>query len=137
MLPDGIYDVELTAQATGARTATASAKVAVTRTLGRVSATREAFSPNRDGRADRLAFRFELAVPADVRLRILKEGKWVATLVGGPLEPGPQTVEWDGSKRLGRLLDGAYDAVLEVSDSVATAAVTLPFVSDTRRPVCG
>ena len=95
-LPDGIYDVELSAAATGARTATASARVAVTRTLGRVSATRVAFSPNRDGRADRIAFRFELAGPADVRLRILKEGKWVATLVGGPLEPGPQTVEWDG-----------------------------------------
>ena len=36
---------------------------------------------------------------------------------------------------MGRLLDGAYDAVLEVTDAVATAAVTLPFVSDTRRPV--
>ena len=46
-LPDGIYDVELSAEATGARTATASARVAVTRTLGRVSATRVAFSPNR------------------------------------------------------------------------------------------
>ena len=99
-----------------------------------MSATRVAFSPNRDGRADGIAFRFELAGPADVRLRILKEGKWVATLVGGPLEPGPQTVEWDGAKRFGRLLDGAYDAVVEATDAVATASVTLPFVSDTRRP---
>ena len=64
-----------------------------------------------------------------MRLRILKEGKWVATLVGGPLEPGPQTVEWDGAKRFGRLLDGAYDAVLEVDrrggDRLGHAAVRL------------
>jgi hypothetical protein len=134
-LQDGLYDVELSAQATGARTASASTRIAVTRTLGRVTATRAVFSPNGDGRADRIDFRFELATPADVRLRILREGKWVATLVSGPLEPGPQTVEWDGAKRFGRLLDGAYDAVVEVTDAVATASVTLPFVSDTRRPV--
>ena len=134
-LPDGIYEVELSAQATGARTASASVQVSVTRTLGHVSATRVAFSPNGDGRADQIAFRLQLESPADVRLRILKEGKWVVTLVGGPLEPGLQTVEWDGAKRIGRLLDGDYDAVVEVTDAVATASMTLPFVSDTRRPV--
>ena len=64
-------------------------QVSVTRTLGRVSATRVAFSPNGDGRADRIAFRFELACPADVRLRILKEGKWVADARRRPARAGP------------------------------------------------
>ncbi|MBA2383363.1 MAG: peptidoglycan recognition protein, partial [Actinobacteria bacterium] len=133
-LPDGVYDVEVGAQATGGRTASASVRVVVTRTLGRVSATREEFSPNGDGRADGIAFRFELAAFAEVRLRVLKEGKWIATLLAGSLEPGPQTVEWDGRKRFGKLLDGAYQAVLEVTDSLATVTVVLPFASDTRRP---
>ena len=133
-LPDGIYDVELSAAGhrrpygygvgAGRRHTDLGPRE---RDEGRVLA-------ERDGRADGIAFRFELAGPADVRLRILKEGKWVATLVGGPLEPGRQTVEWDGAKRVGRLLDGAYDAVVEATDGVATASVTLPFVSDTRRP---
>ena len=69
-------------------------------------AARLAFSPNADGRADRIAFRFELSGPAEVRLRILRDGKWVATPFKGPLEPGVRKVEWDGIKRVGRLLDG-------------------------------
>jgi hypothetical protein len=134
LLPDGVYDVELTAQATGGRTASVSVRLAVTRTLGQVSASRASFSPNGDRRADEIAFRFGLTSPATVRLRILREGTWIATLLDGAVEPGPQTVAWDGRKRFGRLLDGSYQAVLEVTDAIATATVALPFVSDTRRP---
>ena len=66
-----------------------------------------AFSPNADGRADRIAFRFELAgagrgaaadpqgreVGGDAVRRAARAGR-------------PQQVEWDGVKRVGRLLDG-------------------------------
>jgi hypothetical protein len=133
-LRDGVYRVELTANATGGRTATASTELAVTRTLGGVAATRLAFSPNADGRADTIAFRFNLAASAEVRVRILRNGKWVATPFKGPLEAGPRQVAWDGSKRLGRALDGSYEAVVEATDPIATSIVALRFVKDTREP---
>ncbi|HUQ22538.1 MAG TPA: N-acetylmuramoyl-L-alanine amidase [Gaiellaceae bacterium] len=133
-LPDGIYRIDLAASATGGRQATATTQLAVSRTLGAVSAARLAFSPNGDGRADRIAFRFELNASAEVRLRILRNGKWVATPFKGLLEAGARRVEWDGVKRVGRLLDGAYDAVVEATDAFATSAVAVPFAADTRQP---
>ena len=95
---------------------------------------RAAFSPNGDGRADRLSLSFVLAGPAEVRLRVLRDGKWVATPFTGPLLPGPQRLEWDGSKRIGRLLDGSYEAVLEATDPIGTARIAVPVVADTRAP---
>jgi hypothetical protein len=133
-VPDGVFQVEVSASATGGRQATAATQLAVSRTLGKVSAARLAFSPNADGLADRIGFSFELAAPAQIRLRILKQGKWVATPFAGPLEPGLRKVEWDGSKRIGRLLDGEYEAVVEATDTVATSTVAVPFTADTRPP---
>jgi flagellar hook assembly protein FlgD len=133
-LPDGVFQIELSASATGGRQASASTQLVVTRTLGNVAPVRTAFSPNADGKADRIAFRFELTGPAEVRLRVLRNGKWVATPFKGPLEKGKQTVEWDGTKRNGRLLDGAYEAVVDATDPIATSTVSVPFTSDTRQP---
>ena len=133
-LPDGVYRVVVDALATGDRTATASVAVAVTRTLGSVAATRVAFSPNSDRSADTIGWRFVLAVPAEVRLRVLRDGKWVATPFAGPLQIGPQKLDWNGARRLGRLRDGEYEAVLEATDAVGTARVVLPFSSDTTAP---
>jgi N-acetylmuramoyl-L-alanine amidase len=133
-LADGVYTISLEAKATGGRIAVASVQVAVTRTLGGFVPPRPAFSPNGDGRADRVAFRFVLAGPAEVRLRVLRDGKWVATPFTGPLLPGTQRLEWDGSKRIGRLLDGSYDAFLEATDPIGTTRIAVPLVSDTRAP---
>ena len=133
-LPDGLYSVVVNAVATGGRTASAAVTLAVTRTLGSVSATRVAFSPNGDRRADTIGWSFTLAAPAAVRLRVLRDGKWIATPFDGSLQAGPQRVTWDGTKRLGRLRDGEYEAVLEATDEVGTAKVVLPFTSDTVAP---
>jgi len=133
-LPDGVYSVVVGAVATSGRTATAAVPVAVTRTLGSVTATRVAFSPNADRRADTIGWSFALAAPAEVRVRILRDGKWVATPFAGPLPAGAQRVDWNGAKRLGRLRDGNYEAVLEATDEVGTARVAVPFSSDTTPP---
>jgi hypothetical protein len=133
-LPDGLYSVVLEAVATRGRTATASLPLAVTRTLGSFDATRDVFSPNADRRADTIGFRFALAAPAEVKLRVLREGKWVATPLAGPLQAGAQRIDWNGAKRIGKLRDGDYEAVLEVTDAVATSRLALPFSSDTTRP---
>jgi hypothetical protein len=133
-LADGIFRIELTANATGGRVATAATQLAVTRTLGSVPVTRLAFSPNADGRADQISFRFRLAAPAEVKVRVLRDGKWVATPFSGPLAPGVRRVDWDGMKRVGRLLDGSYEAIVEATDPIATSTLAIPFVADTRRP---
>ena len=133
-VPDGIFRVDVLAIATGGRQAAASTQLAISRTVGSASATRLAFSPNGDGFADRIGFSFELAAPAQVRLRIMKQGKWVATPFVGPLELGSHTVEWDGFKRIGRLLDGEYEAVVEATDTIATSTLAVPFSSDTHPP---
>ena len=77
---------------------------------------------------------FQLGTPASVRLRVLRDGAWVATPFSGPLEAGAQSVEWDGAKRVGQARDGAYTAVLEVTDAVGTSQVTLPFTLDRHAP---
>jgi len=133
-LPDGIFRIELAANATGGRVTTSSTQLAVTRTLGNAAVTRLAFSPNADGRADQISFKFSLTAPAEVRLRILKNGKWVATPFAGPLEPGVRKVDWNGTKRVGKLVDGMYEAILEATDPIATSTVALPFAADTRQP---
>ncbi len=133
-LPDGIFRIELAANATGGRVATAATQLAVTRTLGSVTASRLAFSPNADGRADQISFRFALAAPAEVRVRVLKNGKWVATPFSGTLEQGVKRIDWNGARRVGRLVDGMYEAIVEATDPIATSTVALPFAADTRRP---
>ena len=135
-LPDGTYRISLNAVA-GARVASATVDVLVNRTLSAFRAARAAFSPNADGRLDALGFTFTLAQPADVKLRILRDGLWVATPFAGPLAPGPQAVGWDGSKRIGRALDGSYEAELTVTDAVAVVAQKVPFALDTRAPTVG
>ncbi|HWQ25109.1 MAG TPA: peptidoglycan recognition protein, partial [Gaiellaceae bacterium] len=133
-LPDGVYRVRVTARLASGEEARAEAPLAVTRTLGTVAVSPPLFSPNGDGRLDRLAVTFPLAAPAEVRLRILREGRWVATPFAGTLFAGPQRLVWDGARATGSLRDGSYEAVVEVTDAVGTLAVGVPFVVDTTAP---
>jgi hypothetical protein len=135
LLPDGQYTVRLLARGDDGAEVEATIPLLVTRTLGFGTAAPAVFSPNGDGRADRLAIRFRLAAPAEVKVRVLRDGKWVATPFAGSLQAGPRGVVWNGSKRLGRLLDGSYTAAVEATDPLGTSSLSLPFVSDTRAPV--
>ena len=135
-LVDGVYQLYVVARSAAGLEVTNLLSVLVSRTLGTVGVAPAAFSPNADGRRDRLALSFSLAAEADVRVRVLRAtGAYVTTLVNGRLPVGLQRLRWDGSKRLGRLLDGEYRAVVEATDALGTSTVGLPFVSDTRKPV--
>ena len=104
-------------------------------TLASFVAARPSFSPNGDGRLDTLSFTFALAQPANVRLRILRDGTWVATpVVTTPLAPGPQTLSWDGSKRVGTTADGLYQAELSATDVVGTVTQVVTIALDRTRP---
>ena len=92
-------------------------------------------TPNGDGVADALAVTFQLAAPASVRLRMLRDGKWVATPYTGALPAGPQSLAWNGARTSGKTPDGSYEAVLEATDAVGTAVVSLPFLLDAHPPV--
>jgi hypothetical protein len=133
-IADGAYTIVLVAADAKGKQVQAAIPLLVTRTLSGFTVPRARFSPNGDGRLDTIPFTFALAAPATARLRILLNGKWVATPFDGPLEAGAQRLVYDGAKRLGRLPDGAYEAELSVTDAVGTVTQRLPFVSDTRAP---
>ncbi len=133
-LPDGAYLVHVAANASGGRSATVDVPVTVTRTLGRIALGSPAMTPNGDGRDDTLSLTVPLTAAATLTVRILRDGKWVATPFTGLAGPGSQTVTWDGSKRIGRARDGAYVASVESVDAVGTATVELPFLLDATAP---
>ena len=134
-LPDGTYAIRLLAKGAGGLQATRDVPVAISRTLGSAQAAPAVLTPNGDGRADRLSVSFALNAPAAVRVRVLREGAWVATAFAGELPAGLQVIRWDGRKRVGRPRDGAYEAVVEAADTIATTSVRLPFVTDATAPV--
>jgi hypothetical protein len=133
-IADGNYRIVLLAAGSNGRQVSGRVSLLVNRTLSAFTAARRVFSPNADGRADRLDFTFALASPAQVRLRVLRSGKWVATPFNGPLAPGPQKLTWDGSKRVGKALNGEYEAEITVTDVVGTVSQRVPFALDTKAP---
>ena len=133
-LPDGIYRIALTAIDPRGAVVTAELEIVLSRTLGSPSLSPTVFSPNGDGNADELSVGFVLAAPATVRLRVLRDGKWVATLANSDFPAGKQTIVWDGTKRVGVAPDGEYTAVIDATDGVGTATVTLPFLRDSNAP---
>jgi hypothetical protein len=108
--------------------------VTVTRMLGRARLGAEAVTPNGDGRAHALPHTVQLTLAATVTVRILRDGRWVATPFTGLAEAGDLAVSWDGRKRLGKALDGVYAVSVEATDGVATARIDLPFLLDATAP---
>jgi hypothetical protein len=92
------------------------------------------FSPNGDGRRDALRIAFSLTVAAEVNVRIVRDGRWVASPLAASLEPGAHELAWDGARAGGTVRDGPYAAVVEARDSVGAIAFAAPFVADTTAP---
>ena len=78
-LSDGAYTVNVRARTATTAEVVQTVPLLVSRTLGLVSASPGAFSPNGDGRNDQLEIGFALTVPASVTVRIVREGRWVAS----------------------------------------------------------
>jgi hypothetical protein len=131
---DGSYSAIVAGRTAAGFEVTRTATFTVSRALGLVSVSPPLFSPNGDGRNDRLELSFQLTVPADVRIRIVRDGRWVATPATASYLPGAHRVVWDGRRAAGRLRDGPYEAVVEVDDDVTTTSFAVPFASDTGAP---
>ena len=133
-LADGRYNVVVTARTAAGASVQKVIPLSVSRTLGLVVVTPQAFSPNGDGRKDRLTLTFSLAAPAAVRVRVEREGRWVASPLSASLTPGSQRLVWDGARAAGLLRDGEYRAVVEADDGIGAISYGVPFVSDTVAP---
>jgi N-acetylmuramoyl-L-alanine amidase len=133
-LGDGHYNLVVTARTASGVAVQKLTPLSVNRTLGLVAVTPVAFSPNSDGRKDRLTMAFSLAAPADVRIRIEREGRWVASPLAGGFLAGTQRVVWDGVRASGLLRDGGYRAVVEATGGVGAISFGVPFTSDTVAP---
>jgi N-acetylmuramoyl-L-alanine amidase-like protein len=133
-LPDGSYAVVLAGRTAAGAELRQSVPLGVSRTLGLLAVSPSAFSPNGDGRRDLLRVTFSLTVAADVRVRILRDGRWVATLVSSSLLPGVQRLTWDGMRATGPVRDGAYSVVVEAEDEASRSSFAVPFASDTTPP---
>ncbi len=133
-LPDGTYNVVVTAGTATGISVQKLISLSVNRTLGLVSAAPLAFSPNGDGRKDRLTLTFALTAPADVRIRVEREGRWVASPLLASYLPGTQRFVWDGARGAGPLRDGEYTAVVEASGEVGAISFGVPFLADSTPP---
>jgi hypothetical protein len=133
-LADGRYNVVVTARTAAGVSVQKVIPLNVDRTLGLVAVRPLAFSPNGDGRKDRLTLTFSLTAPADVRVRVEREGRWVASPLTTSLAPGLQHLVWNGVRAAGPIRDGEYRAVVEAVGGVGTSAYGVPFVSDTVAP---
>jgi hypothetical protein len=134
-LPDGKYTLILTATSSFGTFVTKSVPLTVSRSLGLVTLSASAFSPNADGRNDTLEIRFALAAPTTVRVRVLREGRWVATPIRAkPFASGAHVLVWNGRRGVAPVRDGVYTVVLESTDANGTVGALLDVVSDVTAP---
>jgi hypothetical protein len=129
----GRYQAVVTATA-GGKSVTRWADVIVDRTVSGFSASPAAFSPNHDLMLDTTTFSFLLAQPVQVSLRVQSAGVVVADVFDGPLPAGAHAIAWDGSGFGPPLFDGAYTAVLTVTDGLGAVPVPLAIRLDTTPP---
>jgi hypothetical protein len=122
---DGRYEIVLSAT-DGKQTVTSTVPVLVDRTVRLFAAAPPAFSPNGDGVEDELHFSFELTRAASVRLDIAQSGRTIASIYSATLQPGPQSVTWNGADAK----DGKYAGVLTAGNEVGTVVHTILFRID-------
>ena len=127
---DGRYRIVVTAVNAAGVTASGEVQLVVDRTLGGLTVSPPAISPNGDGRSDVATLSFTLAAAADVRVAILRAGKIVQSLFAGHLQPGPQRVRWAG----GGLSDARYRAVVTARDPLAAVTQAVGVTLDTKPP---
>ena len=134
VLADGLYNVFVTARTPAGASVQKVISLSVNRTLGLVTAAPLAFSPNGDGRRDGLVLGFALTAPAEVRIRIEREGRWVASPLLASYPIGTQRFVWDGMRSTGLIRDGEYIAVVEATAGPGAISFGVPFVADSTAP---
>jgi len=133
-LPDGSYTVVVSALGADGGEVESDVPLVVSRVLGLVSVSPRAFSPNGDGRVDRLTVAFTLVTAGEARVRILRGSTLMATPLDATLQLGPQRLVWDGTTSSGRIPDGSYVVAVDAVTETGTTTVVSPFAVDTTPP---
>jgi hypothetical protein len=133
-LPDGTYDVVVTARTAAGASVQQLTPLSVNRALGLVAVTPLVFSPNGDGRSDRITLTLSLTTPADVRIRIERDERWVATPLVGSFVMGTQRLVWNGNRAAGVVRDGEYRAIVEATTESGSISYGVVFGADTVAP---
>ncbi len=133
MVPDGAYEVVVTAQAPGSRTAESRTRLEVAEadheppTLFGFTVRPQRFTPNQDGLDDRVQISYRLEKPAEVRIWLAKQdGEYVTDILAAknraddPGSPGPHSFEYDAGVDADAPPppDGDYLVVAEARDRV-------------------
>jgi hypothetical protein len=134
LVSDGHYTVRVQARSPG-QEASASRAIVVDRTLGFLTVSPPAFSPNGDGRLDVVELGFDLIRPADVKARVVAGTGTVAQVASGSFDAGHAAVVWNGLSSTGRFPDGSYRAVVQARTALGTRVLRHSFELDTTRPV--
>jgi hypothetical protein len=121
-VPEGHFQLVLTA-ANAKTSVSASVPVVIDRTVSRFSVTPSVTNGE-------VAFSFDLARVANVRLDVQRAGKTVAPVYSATLAPGPQSVGWNAAGTT----DGRYAGALTTSGEVGSATRTVLFRVDTKPP---
>jgi flagellar hook assembly protein FlgD len=119
-VPDGSYQIVISAVGLDGQTSTATIPLVVDRTLSGLSLSVKQLSPNRNGGTQVETISFALAAPTQVDVAVLRDGQPVASVFSGQLPSGQQQLAWDGSGTAGLLPDGSYQVVVTVSDALGT-----------------
>lgn len=126
---DGRYTIALVARAADGKEARVEIPIVIDRTLAAFTVAPSSISPNGDRRNEQLALSFVLATPVEVKVRIVRGSRTVATVFQGPLPAGPQRLTWSR-----RVPDGAYAAVIKATGPFGTRGQTARFVVDVTKP---
>jgi hypothetical protein len=121
-LPDGRYNLDVTAVAADGSGGGTDAAFLVDRTLSAVSVT-SPFTPG----SGLLHVAFTLAKPAQVTISIVQNGQPLATLLSAPYQPGQQGFDWDGNLPTGPAPAGHYDVVVTAADDVGDSSQSAGF----------
>jgi hypothetical protein len=122
-LPDGRYNLDVSAVADDGTGGAADASFLVDRTLSVLGVSPSSFTPG----AGTITFSFTLAKPAQVTLAVVQNGQPLTTLFSGPLEAGPQSIGWDGGLLSGPAAPGHYDVLVTAVDDVGETAQSAGF----------
>jgi flagellar hook assembly protein FlgD len=129
-VPDGRYTLAVTAEGGDGKAVTAKAALIVDRTLGFLQAQPAVFSPNGDGRLDTITFAFDVGTSSTVTVNVVQNGRVIAMIYAGVLDPGSHQFVWNGQTPSGTVPDGQYDLVVSAVDSLTTVTQSARFTVD-------
>jgi hypothetical protein len=117
-VPDGRYRLAVAVRGDSGRRWRATRELTIMRSLRELKVEPPAFSPDGDGLGDTITFSFVIAKVGQVAVEIREQGFPLGLVFAGRLEPGPYTVDWNGSLGDAVIAPGSYEVWVTESDDI-------------------